>query len=684
MIGEFSRVSVIVPTHSGFDRLPRLLESLEHQTLDRRAWEVVFVCNGPDDGSMQLLLKWSEGNDITSRVLTTPESGAGLARNLGIASSRGSIITFVDDDDWIEPRFLEVGRRHSSEGCIALLPFKEAVNDSLFEDNSLNLRRRMLSGSSIPVHGAPWALGFNACKFVPATLLKRWRYKEHLASGEDVVFFANLLAVENLQFTVPRDEARTAYVRTIREDSVSRRPKSFDFNVAQRLDVIAELRKMPVAPESVKALESLISSQFGFVVERLQAQPGELSRAARYSIAVGAYGLDWKRVHKQPAKRLIFSYCFPPFADPAANVVAKRISQDQEVVDVVSADMSAVREIDASALVLVDPWVQNHHLVRSQPSFASWPAIADYAQKAVRAVNRAYSSLYSRALWSGSHVAGALYKMKYPSVVWKAEFSDPMRWDARGNPRAGGPANGIVARKLNRGLKLAGWCEELGACKSDHFALTELATLVLADEVVFTNQNQMDLVLSSYSESFGQMVRAKSSVLPQPVPPKEAYESTQVDLQLNRGKVNLAYFGNFYANRGLGDYAAALDHLPPNIAEDFVLHVFSTEVNDSVMERLIFGGQLVHHEPLSYLEFLAACKHFDALLVVDAATAGTSYERNPFLPSKLSDYMGSETPVWAIVEQDSPLSHISTEFQSLLGDPKQAMATLVQIARMRE
>lgn len=47
----------------------------------------------------------------------------------------------------------------------------------------------------------------------------------------------------------------------------------------------------------------------------------------------------------------------------------------------------------------------------------------------------------------------------------------------------------------------------------------------------------------------------------------------------------------------------------------------------------------------------------DVLLVNDAVTppGGTV---NPFLPSKWSDYRGSSTPVWAIVEEGSSLSRM--------------------------
>lgn len=677
-------LSVIVPTHRGVARLPRLLDSLAAQSLTSDRWEVVFIINGVDDGSLDLLESWQLRSDMNLRVLSMPQAGAGIARNLGLANARGRYLTFVDDDDWLEERYLEVGLAACSRGSIALLPIEDDMDGRTNPENPLNLRRKLLAGSTVPITSAVWALGFNACKFVPATLLKPWRYDEQLQSGEDVVFFANLLRYPELKVAVPVDTERAAYVRTIRENSVSRPSQGFDFNVAQRLDVIAALQAIPVNAGAEKARRSLESSQFGFVENWLQNHPDDFPRAADYALSRGVTGLNWSKAHVDSPKRLVFSFCFPPFADPAANVVAKRIALRREIVDVVSADMTAVREIDLSTEALTGPWVHSHRTIRGFPSFASWPSIASFGSKAARSAGRGYTEIYSRALWSGSHVAGALYKLKHPQVEWEAEFSDPLRWDATGEPRSGGPAKGCVGRRLRQGIEAAGWGREMLDANHDHFALTELAALSLADKVVFSNINQMVVVLDGYSQEFREAVLCKSIISPQPSPPSVAYEAQRPSLFLDPAKTNLAYFGNFYSNRGLGDIAGALDILPACQASQFVLHVFSNGAVGGRVEELVAQGNAVLHDKLSYLDFLGACSQFDALIVVDATTGGSRYGLNPYLPSKFADYAGSGTPIWAIIEPGSPLSVTSPEYVSELGNRNQAAAQLLRIARVRE
>ena len=82
---------------------------------------------------------------------------------------------------------------------------------------------------------------------------------------------------------------------------------------------------------------------------------------------------------------------------------------------------------------------------------------------------------------------------------------------------------------------------------------------------------------------------------------------------------------------------------------------------------------------MSYLEFLNALTQFDALLVVDTDTSGTSYAKNPFLPSKYSDYKGSGVPIWAMVEAGSPLDGEGLEFASALGSAEQAQSVLKRL-----
>ena len=80
-----------------------------------------------------------------------------------------------------------------------------------------------------------------------------------------------------------------------------------------------------------------------------------------------------------------------------------------------------------------------------------------------------------------------------------------------------------------------------------------------------------------------------------------------------------------------------------------------------------------------FLEFLNLTTRFDVLLVNDADHEGI----NPYLPSKLSDYLGSGSDVWAISQPGSVLSREQVAYATSLHDVGAAAEVLTRIAARR-
>jgi glycosyltransferase involved in cell wall biosynthesis len=95
-------VSVIVPHLDDLDNLDRCLALLGRQTFPSQAFDVIVVDNGSTCGLEQV--RAVVGG--RARVVQAESKGAGLARNAGVAASRGAILAFLDSDcrpdpDWI-------------------------------------------------------------------------------------------------------------------------------------------------------------------------------------------------------------------------------------------------------------------------------------------------------------------------------------------------------------------------------------------------------------------------------------------------------------------------------------------------------------------------------------------------------------------------------------------------------
>ena len=86
---------------------PRVLSALASQTLPAADWEIVVI----DNGSTPPVSVTPPPGSPSMRVLVEPQPGLTLARIRGIRESRGDLVVFVDDDNLLDPNFLETALR---------------------------------------------------------------------------------------------------------------------------------------------------------------------------------------------------------------------------------------------------------------------------------------------------------------------------------------------------------------------------------------------------------------------------------------------------------------------------------------------------------------------------------------------------------------------------------------------
>ena len=96
-------VSVVVPAHNGEKSLPRLLHAFGGQSAPADLFEVLVVDDCSEDRSAELV----EASAHAQLIRAPKRGGSYVARNLGVAEARGSVVAFTDTDcmpaeDWIE------------------------------------------------------------------------------------------------------------------------------------------------------------------------------------------------------------------------------------------------------------------------------------------------------------------------------------------------------------------------------------------------------------------------------------------------------------------------------------------------------------------------------------------------------------------------------------------------------
>lgn len=682
-------VTVVVPTFNGRERITATLDSLAAQTLDRDRFEVVVVANGPGDGTVELVRGYvSRPGAPRLRLFSTPAASAGGARNIGLRMARFAYVTFVDDDDRVEREFLGSLLDAASDGSIVVARMIDVDEDGAqLTPSPLVERLAEVASSTTPVRisGVPWLLGFNACKLIPTGLARTVEYDAGLRSGEDLVYMADLVRIADLE--VARSvRADAAYLRTVRPNSISRRSGTFEFDVVERLDVLERLARIQdLGSGPARAVADLRASQGGFVARYLRAHPDHEDRVIAEIGSRPPGTFPWETVNRGKARDLAISYCFAPYSDTSAVVAAKAIAERARVVDVITCRMDSVRSMDPAVSALADRWIAHRTVIDSRPAFADWGLIADFSEKALRQAEvqdarvGGYETLYSRALWVGSHVAAAAFKLRHWRVRWTAEFSDPLRTDATGARRAGEVADDEMARALRSGLESRGFAH---LPVESLFDLVELSTFVLADELVFTNRHQLTYMLGQVGDRrLRELVLAKAVVREHPSPPAEAYTAVKSSYVVPEGRLNIGYFGSFYSNRGVDEVMTALLNAPADVRAAVRLHIFCSKPQPVVAAVAARGLSASVHVNgyLPYMEFLNAATMFDVLLVTDVSRDGSVLEINPFLPSKASDYRGAGRPVWGIVDPGSALDSTPLAYRSSIGDVPAVLRTLRQI-----
>lgn len=98
-------ISVVVPVYNVERYLNKCINTILEQTFTN--FELILVDDGSKDDSGNICDEIKEKYSRI-KVIHTENAGLSAARNIGIETSEGKYITFIDSDDYIHPRMLEI------------------------------------------------------------------------------------------------------------------------------------------------------------------------------------------------------------------------------------------------------------------------------------------------------------------------------------------------------------------------------------------------------------------------------------------------------------------------------------------------------------------------------------------------------------------------------------------------
>lgn len=138
-----SHVSVIVPAYNAEQTLDETLASLKAQTFPN--WEAIIVNDGSTDNTATVAANWVQ-QDARFRLINQANCGESAARNTGIRESRYEWLVFLDSDDWLAPKYLELMTHKVAAdkrlnavvcGCVRVNQSRKHGTPALYESSHL-------------------------------------------------------------------------------------------------------------------------------------------------------------------------------------------------------------------------------------------------------------------------------------------------------------------------------------------------------------------------------------------------------------------------------------------------------------------------------------------------------------------------------------------------------------------
>lgn len=105
-VNNLINISIITPVYNVEACIEKNIQSIISQS--SKDFELILIDDGSKDRSIEIAKELLEGSDVNYRIITQKNSGVSIARNRGIDEAVGEYITFLDSDDYIDCRFVEL------------------------------------------------------------------------------------------------------------------------------------------------------------------------------------------------------------------------------------------------------------------------------------------------------------------------------------------------------------------------------------------------------------------------------------------------------------------------------------------------------------------------------------------------------------------------------------------------
>ena len=179
-------ISIIVPIYNSEKYLEKCISSILAQTISN--FELIVVDDGSTDNSKNIIKSF---NDNRIKYIYSKHFGVSSARNIGLKKATGELISFIDSDDAISNKFLELLISKITNNIDLSICSYTKIKLFTYNKKEITVKSRV---------GYTYILKRNIGGYVWNKIFKKSiidkyniHFSEHISMGEDMLFVCEYL-----------------------------------------------------------------------------------------------------------------------------------------------------------------------------------------------------------------------------------------------------------------------------------------------------------------------------------------------------------------------------------------------------------------------------------------------------------------------------------------------------------
>ena len=263
-----------------------------------------------------------------------------------------------------------------------------------------------------------------------------------------------------------------------------------------------------------------------------------------------------------------------------------------------------------------------------------------------------YKYLFTSIVPGVSHLCGKVIKKKHPEVIWYASFSDPFK-------------NSPYKKADLEGRSIFyKFIYSVGGFFLYNNKYEETAVLN-ADKLIFICKEQMEYTLSQYPNT--EELKKKAIIMPLTyVPEWDMYKKLINETNHESNKpLQAVHLGRLYGLRKINTFLEALKELKEEdkeLSKKIVFHQYSEIQKPDVKKIKDYNLEdvFILHNTVTYDESVEVMRNSDILVLFDTLMSDKPVQ--PYLPSKIVEYLFLRKPILGICDDNSPSYRILNDY----------------------